>query len=201
MPPVCSRPANNSRNRGNIILPPCRPSPKWLIRRTASSRAPQILAWSISIGSAVALLAGRTRPCRTREHQPSHKSHLIPSRPLSPRPRNRSGIPASWIRAVMQAESGGDVRAVSPKGAMGLMQIMPETWATLRLRYGLGADPFDPHDNISQARRIFGNSMTATGRPAFSRPTMQDRRATKTISRQANRSRPRREPTSRCLPR
>lgn len=61
---------------------------------------------------------------------------------------HRFGIPASWIRAVIQAESLGDTRAVSRKGAMGLMQIMPETWARLRLRYGLGADPFDPHDNI-----------------------------------------------------
>ena len=60
----------------------------------------------------------------------------------------RFGIPASWIKAIMQAESRGDVRAVSPKGAMGLMQIMPQTWADLRSRYGLGADPFDPHDNI-----------------------------------------------------
>jgi len=60
----------------------------------------------------------------------------------------RFGIPASWIRAVMQAESRGAVRAVSPKGAMGLMQIMPQTWADLRSRYGLGANPFDPHDNI-----------------------------------------------------
>jgi Transglycosylase SLT domain len=60
----------------------------------------------------------------------------------------RFGIPASWIRAVMQTESQGTVRAVSPKGAMGLMQIMPQTWADLRSRYGLGADPFDPHDNI-----------------------------------------------------
>jgi hypothetical protein len=49
----------------------------------------------------------------------------------------------------IRAESLGDVRALSPKGAMGLMQIMPETWAELRLRYGLGADPFDPHDNIT----------------------------------------------------
>ena len=31
---------------------------------------------------------------------------------------------------------------------MGLMQIMPKTWAELRARYGLGADPFDPRDNI-----------------------------------------------------
>ena len=60
----------------------------------------------------------------------------------------RFGIPASWIEAIMQAESRGAVRAVSPKGAMGLMQIMPQTWADLRSRYGLGVDPFDPHDNI-----------------------------------------------------
>jgi hypothetical protein len=31
---------------------------------------------------------------------------------------------------------------------MGLMQIMPKTWTELRSRYGLGADPYDPHDNI-----------------------------------------------------
>jgi len=48
----------------------------------------------------------------------------------------------------MRAESQGDVRALSPKGAMGLMQIMPATWAELRSRYGLGSDPYDPHDNI-----------------------------------------------------
>jgi hypothetical protein len=48
----------------------------------------------------------------------------------------------------MQAESRGVVRAVSPKGAIGLMQIMPDTWSGLRSRYGLGPNPFDPHDNI-----------------------------------------------------
>ena len=60
----------------------------------------------------------------------------------------RYDIPESWIRAVMQAESGGDPHAVSPKGAMGLMQIMPGTWGELRGQLGLGTDPFDPHDNI-----------------------------------------------------
>jgi len=60
----------------------------------------------------------------------------------------RLGIPAAWLRAVMRAESFGDVRALSPKGAIGLMQIMPETWAGLRQRYHLGADPYDAHDNI-----------------------------------------------------
>jgi len=60
----------------------------------------------------------------------------------------RFGVPIAWIRAVMRAESAGDPRAISPKGAMGLMQIMPVTWAGLRLRHRLGADPYDPHDNI-----------------------------------------------------
>lgn len=60
----------------------------------------------------------------------------------------RFGVPPSWIGAVVHVESRGNVHAVSPKGAMGLMQIMPDTWAELRQRYHLGADPFDPHDNI-----------------------------------------------------
>lgn len=60
----------------------------------------------------------------------------------------RFAIPASWIRAVMRVESFGDPRALSPKGAMGLMQIMPDTWSELRSRHGLGADPYDPRDNI-----------------------------------------------------
>lgn len=60
----------------------------------------------------------------------------------------RFGIPEAWIWAVMRVESGGDARAVSRAGAMGLMQIMPATWTSLRARYGFGGDPFDPRDNI-----------------------------------------------------
>lgn len=60
----------------------------------------------------------------------------------------RFGIPAQWIWAVMRTESGGSVRATSPAGAMGLMQIMPATWNELRARHGLGNDPYAPHDNI-----------------------------------------------------
>lgn len=60
----------------------------------------------------------------------------------------RFEFPAGWIRAVLRAESGGDPRAISPAGAMGLMQIMPATWDELRIHHGLSADPFDPRDNI-----------------------------------------------------
>lgn len=60
----------------------------------------------------------------------------------------RFSVPAQWIRAVMQLESHGDTSAVSPKGAMGLMQVMPETYAELRLRYHFGDDPYEPRNNI-----------------------------------------------------
>lgn len=60
----------------------------------------------------------------------------------------RFGVPEAWIRAVMRVESAGDVRAISPAGAMGLMQVMPATWAELRVRHRLGRNPYDPRDNI-----------------------------------------------------
>ncbi|WP_211210482.1 lytic transglycosylase domain-containing protein [Asticcacaulis benevestitus] len=60
----------------------------------------------------------------------------------------QTGVPEPVIWAVIRVESRGDVRAMSPKGAMGLMQLMPETWSTLRGILHLGQDAFDPHDNI-----------------------------------------------------
>jgi soluble lytic murein transglycosylase-like protein len=61
---------------------------------------------------------------------------------------SRFAVPARWVRAVMRVESGGDEHAISSRGAMGLMQLMPGTWVELSVRYGLGLDPFDAHDNI-----------------------------------------------------
>jgi soluble lytic murein transglycosylase-like protein len=60
----------------------------------------------------------------------------------------RFGIPELWIWRVMHAESRGRIGAVSHAGAMGLMQIMPATWASLTARHRLGSDPFDPRANI-----------------------------------------------------
>jgi Transglycosylase SLT domain len=60
----------------------------------------------------------------------------------------RFAIPVNWIGSIINVESARDVHAQSPKGAMGLMQIMPATWAELRERYNLGNYPYDPHDNI-----------------------------------------------------
>ncbi|HXH01773.1 MAG TPA: lytic transglycosylase domain-containing protein [Candidatus Competibacteraceae bacterium] len=57
-------------------------------------------------------------------------------------------IDPALIHAVISAESGYDTHAVSPKGAMGLMQILPETAAELGL-----ADPFEPLANIEAGVR------------------------------------------------
>jgi len=67
----------------------------------------------------------------------------------------------------MRIESGGNRRAVSPAGAMGLMQLMPETWATFRIRYHLGRDPFDPHDNIFAAAAFLRELRDRYGSPGF----------------------------------
>jgi hypothetical protein len=79
----------------------------------------------------------------------------------------RFGVPVSWIRAIMGAESAGDTRAVSRKGAMGLMQIMPDTWSELRARYGLGRDPFDPRDNILAGAAYLREMHDRYGSPGF----------------------------------
>lgn len=79
----------------------------------------------------------------------------------------RFGVPVQRIRAVLSAESAGDVRARSPKGAMGLMQIMPETWAELRLRYDLGNDPYDARDNIIAGTAYLRELHDRYGSPGF----------------------------------
>ena len=62
------------------------------------------------------------------------------------------GIDADLVKAVIYAESGGDPNAVSPKGAVGLMQLMPATATELGV-----VDSFDPEENIaSGARHLSG---------------------------------------------
>jgi soluble lytic murein transglycosylase-like protein len=60
----------------------------------------------------------------------------------------RYKVPASLVRAVMHAESNFDTRALSPKGASGLMQLMPETAREMFVK-----DIFDPQQNIEGGTR------------------------------------------------
>jgi hypothetical protein len=109
--------------------------------RTAWHYAVLILAGALfacaGSGVAVAQSASVERPAAAHPYA----THIAEA-------SQRFGIPEHWIRAVLRAESAGDVRAISSAGAMGLMQVMPDTWAGLRVRHGLGRDPYDPRDNI-----------------------------------------------------
>jgi len=89
-----------------------------------------------------------TQPLLAQTSVPEHAIAAHPYAAQVTEASQRFGIPTTWIMAVMRAESAGDLRAVSSAGAMGLMQVMPDTWAGLRIRHGLGRDPFEPRDNI-----------------------------------------------------
>jgi soluble lytic murein transglycosylase-like protein len=74
--------------------------------------------------------------------------------PIIAEAAKKFGVSETWIRAVMRMESGGRTMLgenqpiISSAGAMGLMQVMPDTYADMRAQYGLGADPYNPRDNI-----------------------------------------------------
>jgi len=74
--------------------------------------------------------------------------------PLITEAARKVGIPEKYIRAVIRMESGGrtmlaeNLPITSSTGAMGLMQLMPDTYAEMRAQYRLGANAYDPHDNV-----------------------------------------------------
>jgi hypothetical protein len=84
----------------------------------------------------------------------------------------RFDVPKSWIRNVMHTESGGQLYVngqlvTSPVGAMGLMQLMPETYQELEGEYGLGDDPYNPHDNIMAGTAYLREMYDLFGSPGF----------------------------------
>ena len=84
----------------------------------------------------------------------------------------RFDMPESWIRALMHQELGGHLYQngqliTSSAGAMGLMQVMPGTYADLRARHNLGPDPFDPHENIMAGVAYMREMYDMYGSPGF----------------------------------
>lgn len=73
--------------------------------------------------------------------------HRLTPQELADAAADRYGLPRWLVRSVMAAESGNAPAAVSPKGAVGLMQLMPET------AHELDADPTDPAQNADAGAR------------------------------------------------
>jgi soluble lytic murein transglycosylase-like protein len=68
---------------------------------------------------------------------------------LAERISKKEGISPALIKAIIKNESGYDADAISPKGAMGLMQLMPSAVEELGV-----ADPFSPEENITGGARM-----------------------------------------------
>jgi soluble lytic murein transglycosylase-like protein len=116
--------------------------------------AAQIYTWRDANGHLV--LSDRPTGPVERTYRVQNAGEIRTTRPTPPLSPNllyddlileharRNEIPADLIRAVVQVESGFNPYATSPKGAMGLMQLMP---ATAR-RFGV-VNPYNPIENIS----------------------------------------------------
>jgi hypothetical protein len=122
----------------------------------------------------LAMLAacGSSQTHRSAHYRPSHyyPPPGPPSDPWGPHiheASGRFGVPETWIRRVMRQESGGQEDVISWAGAMGLMQVMPDTYDGLRGRYNLGDDPFDPHNNILAGTAYLREMYDRFGSPGF----------------------------------
>ncbi len=89
-----------------------------------------------------------------KEQAMSAKDLMARWEPVIKEAAKRFKVSENWIRAVMRVESGGRTMLAENKpitsdsGAMGIMQVMPETYQDMRQLHGLGADPYDPRDNV-----------------------------------------------------
>lgn len=111
-------------------------------------------------------------------YPPPHRDYKAPgptSDPWGPyiiEAAQKYDVPERWVREVMKAESGGRLYEngqliTSAPGAMGLMQVMPGTYAELRTRYNLGDDPYEPHDNIMAGTAYLREMFDIYGAPGF----------------------------------
>jgi hypothetical protein len=96
----------------------------------------------VSFGSAEPASPASTTPAAAPAASPGDVQHFISVA------SDRHQVDADLIASVIHAESGFHARAVSPKGAQGLMQLMPSTAAQLGVK-----DPFQPESNIDGGTR------------------------------------------------
>lgn len=109
-------------------------------------------------------IRNRFQPCpavepalNTSSRSESAKAVVSPEKPvlfsgmleqLIEEESKKQGVSPDLVRAIVKAESNGNPKAVSPKGAIGLMQLMPQTAEML------GVDPHDPSENLEGGIRF-----------------------------------------------
>lgn len=107
-----------------------------------------LLACAAALGAGPSLSAPQHRlAAGMQAYRLAGAQEVLPERPyaaLLAAAARRHGLDAALLHALVAVESGYDARARSPKGALGLMQLMPET----ARRYG-SRDPLDPAQNVA----------------------------------------------------
>jgi soluble lytic murein transglycosylase-like protein len=106
----------------------------------------------------------------SEESAMSPKALMDRWQPLISEASKRFAVPENWIRAVMRIESGGRTilfgrPITSGAGAMGLMQLMGDTYNEMRARNSLGADPYNARDNIMAGAAYLHELYTKYGYP------------------------------------
>jgi len=104
------------------------------------------LAASVIVGFEPDGVAAPEPAPQSEPQKPDSITTIVP-RQLADAAADKYGLPRQLVRSVMAAESGFDPRALSPKGAVGLMQLMPVT------AQNLGVDPSDPAQNVDAGAR------------------------------------------------
>lgn len=143
-----------------------------LARRRSKARCGPLALMCAVLRTAPILLLGHWIACSDPEAALAQNRQVATAPPRNYEPHiteasRRFRLPRNWIRVVLAVESAGDERAVSRKGAIGLMQIMPKTWLELRARYRLGSDPYDPHDNIIAGSAYIRELLDRYGSPGW----------------------------------
>jgi soluble lytic murein transglycosylase-like protein len=170
-------------------------SPSTMSHRDARGRHHAVRRMAFLLLSGLALATGATDAAPAQSASAARTVAGDPHAAFVTEASQRFGIPEHWIVAVKRAESAGDVRAISSAGALGLMQVMPDTWAALRVRYGLGRDPYDPRDNILAGAAYLREMFDRYARsPQCWGPTMPGPAATTNTSRPAAPCPPKRGP-------
>jgi len=157
-------------------------SPLLAARRDSSLAGIFRVLGSIAVLALLSACAGQV-PVNQAKEAASYQAHAArnytppgpPGDPWGPYVNEAAGrfdVPPQWIRQVMRAESGGHLYEngqliTSWVGAMGLMQVMPETYDGLRIRYSLGDDAYDPHNNILAGTAYIREMYDLYGAPAF----------------------------------